>query len=305
MAKVSVAITTYNRLNYLRECLDSVLAQTFQDFLVYIFDDASRDPVEELIKGYGDERIKFLPVEHNLGASKNIQRVFNYEFETPYVIVFHDDDAMAPVLLEREVEVLEQNPDVFWIGSGFDFRFSSSMMKFSYSATTRSKLKFFNQNVDLVRDFLGGEADLAFGSVMYRQEALKRASLDFGRFGPNNDRPFLVELTKVGRAAFIENKLMNYRVHLGQDSRINPASGISSGVNLMQFYKTILPNPLSRADKRLFYTCATNNLLDSYLRLGEARPGLKQHIRDMKKNGVMNLWYLNRIGLRAIFKNIF
>ena len=57
--KISIIIPVYNVENYLEKCLDSILAQTFQDFNVYIVDDGSTDKTGDICAEYGkmDQRI--------------------------------------------------------------------------------------------------------------------------------------------------------------------------------------------------------------------------------------------------------
>ena len=58
MAKVSILLTSYNHAKYLREAIDSVLGQTFRDFELIIWDDASADESWQIIKSYADARIR-------------------------------------------------------------------------------------------------------------------------------------------------------------------------------------------------------------------------------------------------------
>ena len=54
---VSVVIPTYNRAHCLRDAINSVLAQSFQDFELIVVDDGSTDDTCEVVKGYGDRVI--------------------------------------------------------------------------------------------------------------------------------------------------------------------------------------------------------------------------------------------------------
>jgi glycosyltransferase involved in cell wall biosynthesis len=56
--KVSVILTSYNHAKYLHEAIESILTQTFIDFELIIWDDASTDMSWEIIQSYDDSRIK-------------------------------------------------------------------------------------------------------------------------------------------------------------------------------------------------------------------------------------------------------
>lgn len=58
MPKVTVILTSYNHAKYIKEAIDSILNQTFKDFELIIWDDASTDESWEIIQSYKDERIK-------------------------------------------------------------------------------------------------------------------------------------------------------------------------------------------------------------------------------------------------------
>lgn len=67
----SIVVPVYNSHQYLRECLESVLNQTFRDFELIIVDDGSTDCSFDICTGYAnsDDRIRLLRHEHNRGAS--------------------------------------------------------------------------------------------------------------------------------------------------------------------------------------------------------------------------------------------
>ena len=67
MPKVSVLMPVYKTdENYLREAIESILSQTFEDFEFLILDDCPEDDREEIIKSYKDKRIKYYKNEKNL-----------------------------------------------------------------------------------------------------------------------------------------------------------------------------------------------------------------------------------------------
>ena len=71
---VSVAMPAYNSEKYVKQAIDSVLAQTFSDFELIIVNDGSSDRSKEIILSYTDERIRYLENEKNLGIVKTRNR---------------------------------------------------------------------------------------------------------------------------------------------------------------------------------------------------------------------------------------
>ena len=70
---VSIIIPVYNTEKYLRQCLDSVINQTFQDIEIILVNDASTDNSAAIIKEYQqkDSRIKPVNITNNIGVSKS------------------------------------------------------------------------------------------------------------------------------------------------------------------------------------------------------------------------------------------
>jgi glycosyltransferase involved in cell wall biosynthesis len=71
---ISVILGVYNHLPYLAEAIESVLAQTYGDFEFIIIDDASTEPVWDLVQGYArcDRRIRALRNSRNLGLAESL-----------------------------------------------------------------------------------------------------------------------------------------------------------------------------------------------------------------------------------------
>jgi glycosyltransferase involved in cell wall biosynthesis len=111
--RVSIGLPVYNGENFLKEALDSILAQTFTDFELVISDNASTDRTEDLCREYAacDKRIRYSRNPENLGAGWNNNRVC--EISTgEYFKWWAHDDLCAPEFLERCVAVLDRDPSV-------------------------------------------------------------------------------------------------------------------------------------------------------------------------------------------------
>ena len=106
MPKISVILTSYNHEAYIAESIRSVLAQTFQDFELLIFDDGSQDRSQEIIREFHDNRIRLFLVSENRGANACMQEVFP-QASGEYIAIHHSDDCWRPDKLERQVELLE------------------------------------------------------------------------------------------------------------------------------------------------------------------------------------------------------
>jgi glycosyltransferase involved in cell wall biosynthesis len=107
---VTIGVPVYNSERYLRQSLDSLLAQTHTDFVLVISDNASTDGTAALCKEYvaRDARVRYYRNDKNLGNPGNFNRIYELT-TTPYLKWSTSDDYWAPTFLERALEVMERD----------------------------------------------------------------------------------------------------------------------------------------------------------------------------------------------------
>jgi glycosyltransferase involved in cell wall biosynthesis len=103
----------YNGEPFLREALDAILAQTYEDFEVIVSDNASTDGTQAIVEEYArrDSRVSYVRQDRNIGASANFDFV-RRACRSEYFKWFAADDACSPGFLKACVEVLDSRPDV-------------------------------------------------------------------------------------------------------------------------------------------------------------------------------------------------
>jgi len=107
---VSVLVPSYNGARFLREALDSILAQTYPHIEVLLLDDASVDDTEEIAASYGD-RITYVRQPSNLGIYDNVN-VGIALARGDLIATYHADDIYLPTIVEAQVAYLVEHPDV-------------------------------------------------------------------------------------------------------------------------------------------------------------------------------------------------
>tara|TARA_B100001250_G_C19814436_1_gene797511 strand:+ start:3533 stop:4603 length:1071 start_codon:yes stop_codon:yes gene_type:complete len=109
---ITVLTTVYNGLPYLKEAIESILNQSYEDFEYLIIDDASPDPnVLDCINSYSDPRIKLVVNEKNLGVSDTYNKALSL-IESEYVVRMDQDDISLPNRIENQISFLEENPEL-------------------------------------------------------------------------------------------------------------------------------------------------------------------------------------------------
>jgi len=107
---VSVVIPAYNAEGFIAETLDSVLAQTFQDYEVVVVDDGSVDDTRGVVESYDEPRFRYIRQE-NGGASRARNRGIASS-SGEFIAFLDSDDLWVPEKLERQVEVFRRNPSL-------------------------------------------------------------------------------------------------------------------------------------------------------------------------------------------------
>jgi GT2 family glycosyltransferase/tetratricopeptide (TPR) repeat protein/MoaA/NifB/PqqE/SkfB family radical SAM enzyme len=110
---VTIGMPVYNGERFLRQALDSLLAQDYQNFELIISDNASSDGTAAICQEYAakDKRISFFQNSENFGAIYNFVRVMNLA-SGKYLMYAGDHDLWHPTLIGKAVAVLESDPEV-------------------------------------------------------------------------------------------------------------------------------------------------------------------------------------------------
>jgi hypothetical protein len=107
--QVSICLPVFNGERYLAEAIRSILAQTYRNFELLIFDDFSIDTSPSILKSFDDPRIQLARNIENLGPERNWNKAL-LAASGKYVKLFHQDDLLDRHCLSREVAALENCP---------------------------------------------------------------------------------------------------------------------------------------------------------------------------------------------------
>ncbi|MDX6520146.1 MAG: hypothetical protein QOF08_751 [Gaiellales bacterium] len=108
--RVTIALATYNRAAFLREAIESCLAQSYADFELLVCDNASQDDTASVVASFADPRIRYLRNDENLGMVGNWNRCLA-EARGELIANLCDDDLMLADRLERQVAIFDAHPD--------------------------------------------------------------------------------------------------------------------------------------------------------------------------------------------------
>ena len=110
---ISICIPMYNAARFIKDCIDSVLSQSFQDLELLIVDDGSTDNSCDIVNSVRDNRIRLIRNQHDYVGSLN--KLLD-EAKGKYIARMDADDVMYPNRLAIQYEYMENHPDVDFIG---------------------------------------------------------------------------------------------------------------------------------------------------------------------------------------------
>jgi glycosyltransferase involved in cell wall biosynthesis len=114
--KVTILMAVFNGEEYIKDCIDSVLSQTYKDFEFLIIDDCSADSSIGIVKSYDDARIRVIENKRNLNQVKSLNIGLTHA-RGEYVARIDQDDMMLRHRLEKQVEFLDKRRDVSVVGT--------------------------------------------------------------------------------------------------------------------------------------------------------------------------------------------
>lgn len=106
----------YNAEKFLKPAIESILNQTFSDFELIIIDDNSNDKTADIIKSYNDNRIKHIVNPNRIGFTNSLNQGLKIA-QGDYIARMDADDISDPERFSKEIEFLENNPDIGVCGS--------------------------------------------------------------------------------------------------------------------------------------------------------------------------------------------
>lgn len=203
MSKVSVVIPIYNSSKYLRESLDSILAQTFEDWeLLAINEYGSNDGSAEIVREYElkDSRVHLIQNERKLGLAESLNKGIRLA-QGEYIARMDADDLAHAERFAKQVKLLDENSNVIVCGT-YQHHFGSETNWIHKpavdAAQCRANLLFF--------------CDLCHSTLMLRKNAIEEHQLWYDNQFLAEDYELWTRVAQVGDIVNIPEVLGEYRI---------------------------------------------------------------------------------------------
>ncbi|MFH1154690.1 MAG: glycosyltransferase [Pseudomonadota bacterium] len=225
--KVSVIIPSFNHERYIESTINSVLDQTLDDLEIIIVDDGSTDGSRDVIQKMSCDRIRLFTQE-NRGTAPTLNRGMDLA-SGDIIAILNSDDCYAPNRLERLIREMEDNPGTGFVFSGVELIDAAG--KVITSGSTHDWLsrarRYYDESGDLVLSLLKDNFACTSSNFLFKKELI-RLNGGFSGFRYVNDLAFILGAFRHTRCRFVDEPLLQYRVHDGNTIKESCLSSTSA-----------------------------------------------------------------------------
>lgn len=211
---LSVTVTNYNYARFLSRNIESILGQTFRDFELIIIDNASTDESASVIAGFAqrDDRVRVVVHEENRGILASLRETCDLARGRYRVHVDADDWIISPNAFQRQVDLLEANPDMTFAYSSMTLYGSDDRKAFAAHPYPRSVVLPGEQAIEAMLGF-----SITHSGMMIRLDSYRAAGGYPSGFIMCLDVMLAVRLAEQGDVGYLDETLYAFRVHGGND----------------------------------------------------------------------------------------
>lgn len=177
---VTIAIPTFDRAALLRRCIQSALAQTYENIEILVSDNASPDDTKQVLQEFEDKRLRILTQNTNIGLLPNWNACLAAA-RGDYVVFVSDDDTISPFLLSGCMGIIDRHPDLPIVVTLSNFRVPE-LRQTRPPHMSRFNGSGIRDGADVLLEYLKEEITVAMCSILLRTEVLRSEggfSLDF------------------------------------------------------------------------------------------------------------------------------
>ena len=188
MLTVSVIIPTFNRCSPLKNAIESVLAQTFQDFEIIVVNDGSTDQTSKYLSTLKDRRFRYIEFETNRGGSFARNEGIK-QAKGEYIAFLDDDDYWESTKLEEQIHLIqEQNVDLCYTGLNL-YTYNNKFIKYAFH-----RPRYVNLYRSIMNDnFFGGTS-----SILVKKKLVEEAGCFDHNLPALQDYDLFIRLIKHG-----------------------------------------------------------------------------------------------------------
>lgn len=217
--KLSVFIPTFNRVEYLRQAVESVLTQSFHDYRVFVVDNASTDATPTYCSSVRDKRFAWFRNESNLGMVGNWQKCLDL-CKTEWFAMLEDDNLWKTSFLEQ---TFRPNEDIVMSHSGA-YVFTDADGKIGarqtgwWQANNSGSCVLDSVEYSFWQSFA---SQIAASTAIFKTDVARQVGGYRKDISAAQDWDLLSRIGRAGKVLSLQDELVGYRIH-GSRASINP-----------------------------------------------------------------------------------
>lgn len=244
--KVSVIIPAYNSELYIREAIESALAQTYKDLEIIVIDDDSTDKTGQIAKSFGSG-LTYIRHNHNRGPSAARNTGIKH-VNGEYIAFLDSDDIWLPNKIQEQIKLLENNKDIALVYSdGYRVNLSGLEMGLLFNIVKPYRGFVFEE---LILDNF-----IPTSSVIVRKDILNEVGTFNDRFLISQDFDLYLRIAESYEIDFVDAPLFKYRIYPDSASSKKRDVMLDDVIFITKFYqeKISFDNPrlAQKLDKRI------------------------------------------------------
>jgi len=212
MPKVSILMPIYQTPpSFLREAIDSILAQSYKDYEFIILNDSPENPdLRSVVENYTDRRIRYYENAKNLGIAGSYNRLLELA-NCEYAAMMNHDDISHPERIKLQVEYLDTHPEVGAVGTAFK----------KFGEINRFKTVINPTENDAIISMFLFKVPIHHPTVMFRRRLIIENNIHYNTdYISLNDRHLFYDISKVAKLSNLPQVLYRYRFHPQMASKI-------------------------------------------------------------------------------------
>lgn len=231
MEQISVALPVYNASATIAATLDALVHQTYREFNVVLADDASSDNSREIVESYRNRlEINILENPINLGISRTRNKLLAH-IDAPYIAILDHDDICHPTRLARQIEFLQEHPEVDICGSAVTYFTDNADI-----AASMHVLRHPAEDAAIRTTFIHHTA-MVHPSAMARNSFFQDVGEYDAQYSPAEDYDLWCRAALAGKKfANIDDSLLYYRIHPKQTSQVQAEKMVKMDILIKRNY---------------------------------------------------------------------
>ena len=240
MNQLGIFVLSYNRPEFIRQAIDSILNQSFKNFDLIISDNSSNEQVQKVIAEYKHiPNVTLLRRWPSMDPIGHFNQIITEGKAYNHFMMFHDDDLMLPNCVEKMMNIFTSNQEIVAVCCNAFNKYSDNKVSTLFNPYYKNDLRIENSKILINRYLTKTLSHPPFPFYIYNTKKIGNSKMNSVLGGKHCDVSFLCQVADQGPLYWTAEPLGYYRRHANNDSNfISFADLISLSQFIFKRYKS-------------------------------------------------------------------